>query len=202
MKKVLIFTFTALFFFPCPAWSKDKKMPKGFYTNSDIRFEHCKDEKLEINLVLCFAPPHIHSAYSAFTGFYTQIPASQKAWNYLQIQGLYSGKDQYERHVPYLKKLGVKNDAFFALYKAATEWAETEKQKPAEELYALAYQPDTIVEDKDVLYSLLHAYLSLAAQKGHTRARQELDDISDMSWQNFLDKYGHEHPKLLKYLHD
>ncbi|MGH1455826.1 MAG: hypothetical protein ACRBDI_03505 [Alphaproteobacteria bacterium] len=184
-----------------PVWA-GKKPPKDFYRDLNVRFEHCKDKKLEVNLVLCFAPPDIHNAYSEFTGFYNQMPAPQRAWSYLQIQGLNKGIKQYEERVPYLKKLGVKNDAFFALYKAAAEWAEIEKQKSADELYALAYRPDTVIEDQDILYSFLRAYLSLAAKKGHAQAKQELDDIADVSWKNFLDKHSHEHPALGKYSSD
>ncbi|MCB1563476.1 MAG: hypothetical protein KDJ75_07875 [Alphaproteobacteria bacterium] len=95
--------------------------------------------------------------------------------NNFLIDALRTDKATYEQNIKFLKEAGIDEPEFFALLAKSMAWAEEQKGKNAEELYAMAhnltfpYEP-YLLHQKQGLQRELTA---LAAKKGHKQAKVE-----------------------------
>ena len=106
----------------------------------------------------------------------TDIKGINGARFYLRSLAVKNSKTYSLGMLKYLKGTG-EDDAFLKLYQNAVNWAETQKPKSAEELYALYEELDFPQEPvlNHVKAGLSRAYLQLAAEKGSVQVKEELE---------------------------
>lgn len=98
----------------------------------------------------------------------------------LRTQALKTDKFVSEYYIELMKKAGIVEPEFFKTYQDVIDWAEEQKQKSSDELYDLYKEPNFPNEPKlnSVKAGFSRAYLKLSADKGHERAKKELDDYN------------------------
>ncbi len=173
-----------------PAYAEDNDNFDGIKYMEE-NFDSCSNKRVDSLKILCISV--LLNAYDAFLWLY-ELPIHQeidkeKAIENLRIKAITIRPAYNEKQIEYIKLMGIDAPEFYEIFHEAMAWGELEKDKSAEELYALSQSVASKITDKKLRYHFNIAYLRLAAKKGHKQAKIEIDAIVETVTKEIREEY-------------